>query len=82
MKRDAWLAGAPIPGGKGRTPDLRPEHLQWTQNDIVAYLRTGLTPDYDSAGGEMVDVIANTSQLSVADLEAIAAYLLIQRKAE
>ena len=82
MKRDAWLAGAPIPGGKGRTPDLRPEHLQWTQNDIVAYLRTGLTPDYDSAGGEMVDVIANTSQLLVADLEAIAAYLLIQRQAE
>ena len=82
MKRDAWLAGAPIPGGKGRTPDLRPEHLQWTQNDIVAYLRTGLTPAYDSAGGEMVDVIANTSQLPVADLEAMAAYLLIPRNAE
>lgn len=77
MKRGAWLAGAPIPGAKGRTPDLRPDHLQWTQNDIVAYLKTGLTPDYDSAGGEMVDVIANTSQLSDADLEAIAAYLLI-----
>ncbi|MEO9824541.1 MAG: cytochrome c [Paracoccaceae bacterium] len=77
MDRTAWLAGAPIPGEEGRTPDLRTENLEWSQGDIVAYLKTGLTPDYDSAGGEMVDVIANTSQLPDADLEAIAAYLLI-----
>ena len=77
MKRGAWLAGAPIQGKSGRTPDLRPDSLQWTENDIVAYLKTGLTPDYDSAGGEMVDVIENTSQLPESDLEAIAAYLLI-----
>ncbi len=77
MKWDAWLAGAPIPGSKGRTPDIRPEKLQWSAGDIVAYLKTGLTPEYDSAGGEMVEVIANTSQLSDSDLEAIAAYLLM-----
>lgn len=76
MKRGSWLAGAAIPNSKGRTPDIRPETLQWSNNDIVAYLKTGLTPDYDSAGGEMVDVIANTSQLPEADLAAIAAYLL------
>ena len=76
MKRNAWLAGAAIPNSKGRTPDIRPETLQWSSNDIVAYLKTGLTPDYDSAGGEMVDVIANTSQLTDSDLTAIAAYLL------
>lgn len=77
MKRDAWLAGAPIPGDDGRTPDLRPDTLQWAENDIAAYLSTGLTPEYDSAGGEMVDVIANTSQLPDSDLAAIAAYLQI-----
>lgn len=82
MKRDAWLAGAAIPNSKGRTPDIRPETLQWTSNDIVAYLKTGLTPDYDSAGGEMVEVIANTSQLPDSDLAAIAAYLLWVPEAE
>lgn len=76
MKRDEWLAGAAIPGGKGRTPDLRPDNLQWSEADIIAYLKTGLTPEYDSAGGEMVDVIENTSQLTDADLTAIAGYLL------
>jgi len=77
MQRDNWLAGAAIPGSKGRTPNLRAQQLQWSANDIVAYLKTGLTPDFDSAGGEMVDVIANTRQLPDSDLEAIAAYLLI-----
>lgn len=76
MKWDAWLAGAPIPGSNGRTPDIRAKSLQWSANDIVAYLKTGLTPEYDSAGGEMVEVIANTKQLPDSDLEAIAAYLL------
>jgi len=41
MDRNAWLAGAPIPGKDGRTPDLRAENLQWSQGDIVAYLKTG-----------------------------------------
>lgn len=82
MKRDQWLAGAPIPGGKGRTPDLRPDILQWSEGDIIAYLKTGLTPEYDSAGGEMVDVIENTSKLTEDDLAAIAAYLLAIQSAE
>jgi mono/diheme cytochrome c family protein len=77
LNQDAWLAGAVTPGGDGRTPDLRADNLKWSAPDIVAYLKTGLTPDYDSAGGEMVDVISNTSQLPQSDLEAIAAYLLM-----
>lgn len=77
MQRDNWLAGAAIPGSIGRTPDLRANTLKWSAPDIVSYLKTGLTPDFDSAGGEMVDVIANTSQLPDDDLAAIAAYLLI-----
>lgn len=77
MNTNDWLAGAAIPGQKGRTPDLRAPSLDWSAADIVAYLKTGLTPEYDSAGGEMVDVIANTSQLPDSDLSAIAAYLLV-----
>jgi len=77
LQRTDWLGGAPVQGGSGRVPSLRAADLQWSEADIVAYLKTGLTPEYDSAGGEMVDVIANTSQLPDSDLEAIAAYLQI-----
>lgn len=76
MQRNAWLAGAPIPGGEGRTPDIRPQTLQWGAADIVNYLKSGFTPEFDTAGGEMFDVIGNTSQLPDSDLSAIAAYLL------
>ena len=75
LKRGEWLAGAPLQGEEGRTPSLRVPDLAWSEGDIVSYLKTGLTPEYDSAGGEMVEVIKNTSQLPDSDLQAIAAYL-------
>jgi mono/diheme cytochrome c family protein len=70
-----WLAGAPNPEGTGRIPDIRPGRLTWSEGDIVGYLSTGFTPDYDSAGGLMVEVIENIKRLPRADQEAIAAYL-------
>lgn len=76
LQTDQWLAGAPSPDGEGRIPDLRPTTLGWSATDIAYYLETGLTPDFDSAGGEMADVIKNTSQLPPEDRDAIAAYLL------
>ena len=74
-----WLAGGPPQTGVGKIPDIRPQTLQWSEADIVEYLTSGFTPDYDSAGGEMVDVIENTSKLPESDREAIAAYLLMDR---
>ena len=71
----AWLAGAPNPSGKGRIPDITPAKLTWSAADIAEYLKSGFTPDYDSAGGHMVAVIDNTARLSDADRMAIAAYL-------
>lgn len=73
--RGAWLRGGPNPSGKGTIPDITPAGLDWSQADIAGYLKTGFTPDYDTAGGEMVDVIQNLSKLPQADLDAIAAYL-------
>jgi mono/diheme cytochrome c family protein len=77
--RDRWLAGAPNPeGGQGRIPDITPNSTSigsWSEADIVNYLQTGFTPDFDSAGGQMVDVQQNIAHLPQADLEAIAAYL-------
>ncbi len=75
MKRGSWLAGGPNPDGKGTIPDLTPAGLDWSEGDIAEYLKSGFTPEYDTAGGQMVDVIENTSQLSDAERAAIAAYL-------
>ena len=70
-----WLAGAPNPSGEGRIPNITPAALTWSASDIANYLRDGFTPDFDSAGGEMVEVIANMAHLPDADRAAIAAYL-------
>lgn len=73
-----WLGGAPSPDGPGRIPALAGPDAKagdWSVVDIAEYLRSGFTPDYDSAGGAMVDVIENTAKLSDDDRRAIAAYL-------
>ena len=73
--RDRYLAGGPAPEGKGRVPGLRPGQLEWSASDIVESLTSGFTPEYDSLGGSMADVVHNTSRLPDADRAAIAAYL-------
>jgi mono/diheme cytochrome c family protein len=75
LDRSAWMAGAPNPTGRGRISALTPETLGWSAADIAFYLETGLTPDYDSAGGHMVAVIENFARLPEADRRAVAAYL-------
>ena len=70
-----WLAGAPNPSGTGNIPNITPGGLDWSETDIAAYLRTGLTPDYDSAGGEMAVVVGELGKLPNEDHAALAAYL-------
>jgi mono/diheme cytochrome c family protein len=70
------LAGGPNPEGEGWVPNVTPKGLgDWSQKDIADYLENGVTPDGDSAGGSMVRVIKNTSQLKPADRDAIAEYV-------
>lgn len=75
--KDRWLAGGPNPEGQGSIPDITSggDIKSWSEADIVNYLQTGFTPEYDSAGGSMVEVQQNMAHLPQADLEAIAAYL-------
>jgi mono/diheme cytochrome c family protein len=73
--RSAWLHGAPNPSGDGNIPGITSSQLDWSDRDIASYLRTGFTPDFDSAGGSMAEVIDNISQLPDADIDAIVAYL-------
>jgi mono/diheme cytochrome c family protein len=75
LDRARWLAGAPSPDGKGTIPNITPAKLDWTDRDIAAYLKTGFTPDFDSAGGEMAEVVQNMSHLPDEDIAAIVAYL-------
>jgi mono/diheme cytochrome c family protein len=75
MDRARWLAGAPSADGPGRVPDITPARLAWSADEIADYLKTGFTPDYDSAGGAMAEVVTNLSHLPDTDLAAIAAYL-------
>lgn len=78
FEADLWLAGAPNPEGQGTIPDITPGSKsigEWSEADIVSYLETGFTPDYDSVGGSMVAVQHNIAKLPATDREAIAAYL-------
>ncbi len=75
MERNRWFAGGPLPAGKGSFPNITPAKLDWSESDIVEFLTSGFTPDYDSAGGHMALVVANTAQLPPQDRAAIAAYL-------
>lgn len=78
FETDQWLAGAPNPEGQGRIPNITPGSRSigaWSESDIVNYLETGFTPDFDSVGGSMVEVQKNMARLPAGDREAIAAYL-------
>ena len=70
------FAGGPNPEGEGWVPNITQKRLgDWSAKDIAYFLETGQTPDGDTAGGSMVRVIKNTSQLSAEDRNAIAEYV-------
>lgn len=78
IENGRWLAGGPNPEGKGRIPNITPSDTgigAWSESEIVEYLTTGFTPEFDSAGGAMVAVVENMARLPAEDREAIAAYL-------
>jgi len=75
---DKRFSGGPNPEGEGTVPNITPDESglkSWSKSDIVSLLKTGFTPEYDSVGGSMGAVIKNVSQLSDADLAAMASYL-------
>lgn len=75
LQTDRWLGGAPNPVGDGNIPNITPGGLDWSETDIAGFLASGFTPEFDTAGGLMAEVIRNTSRLSDEDRMAIAAYL-------
>ena len=76
LKKSEWMRGGINPSGKGKIPSIHPLDLKWTKDEIVEYLSSGFTPDYDMVGGKMASVVENISQLSDLDRELIAEYLI------
>jgi mono/diheme cytochrome c family protein len=70
------FTGGPSPTTHGGVPDITQAKLKtWTEQDIAGVLADGLTPDAGLVGGDMIEVIANTTKLTAADREAIAVYI-------
>lgn len=76
MKASAWLGGAPNPSGEGRIPNITPAKLTWSADEVLNYLTTGFTPDFDVVGGHMAHVVENMARLPASDREAVVEYLL------
>lgn len=72
----AGWGGAPNPSGTGKIPNITPGKLGWSAADIVQYLTTGFTPEFDSVGGQMAHVVDNMARLPGSDRQAVAEYIL------
>ena len=77
------FAGGPSPDGKSWVPNITPaalghwgdDGIAWSVKDIASFLNDGMDPSGDYAGGDMAEVIGNTSLLSQEDRDAIAVYI-------
>jgi len=75
---DRRFAGGPDPTGKGWIPNITPSPdgiPNYAVKDIAYLLESRFTPDFDSVGSSMADVVKNTSKLSAEDRLAIATYI-------
>jgi mono/diheme cytochrome c family protein len=73
------FAGGPDPEGRGIVPNITPHQTGiggWAPEELATLLKTGETPLFDTVGGPMGAVVANTAQLPDADRQAMAEYLL------
>jgi mono/diheme cytochrome c family protein len=72
------FTGGPNPAGKGLIPDITQSEdglAKWSEDDIYAAFTTGKSPDGDTLGGSMAEIVRNIAQLSDEDRKAIAVYI-------
>ena len=75
---DRRYAGGVNPEGTGHYPNITPDETGigfWSAASMTNYLHTGISPIGRTAGGDMEEVVMNTSQLPWEDLQAMAIYL-------
>ena len=70
------FAGGPDAEGRGWVPNITAKGIgSWSKADVSELLATGFTPDYDSVGSSMAEVVRNTGALPKSDRDAMAEYL-------
>jgi len=72
------FAGGVDIDGKSWVPNITPHPdgiAKWSEKDIVNLLETGQTPDDDTVGSTMADVVKNTGKLSAEARMAMATYI-------
>ncbi|PHQ70758.1 MAG: hypothetical protein COB93_04740 [Sneathiella sp.] len=80
VNNDLYLAGT-ADGGEGElvpniTPDMETGIGDWSEADLVSFMKSGMMPDFDNVQGSMAEVIDHSlSKLTDGDLAAIAGYL-------
>ncbi len=80
LDRDAIFSGMPFDSALGEVPNITPDSQtglgDWSEGDIVGFLKTGMKPNFDDVQGNMADVIEHgTSKLTDEDLISMAKYL-------
>jgi mono/diheme cytochrome c family protein len=79
MEPSRFLAGTSHgPDGKAVpniTPDRKTGIGNWSEDDIIAVLTDGHTPDFNEVAGAMAEVVKNTARLTDSDRRAIAVFL-------
>ncbi len=80
MNRKMWMAGTVDGPDDSKVPNITPHTAtgigDWSPADLVNLLKTGLTPEFDSVGAGMGEVVnQSTSKMTDEDLEDIIAYL-------
>jgi mono/diheme cytochrome c family protein len=88
LKRDMLYGGDLNHAGQGtKVPNITPHRDfgigKWSEGEYADLLSMGMTPDGDFVGGDMGEVVANsTSKLTPADRAAMIAYLRQLRPVE
>ena len=75
-----YMAGTANGGEGEKVPNITPDPEtgigDWSEGDLVSFMKDGMKPDFDNVQGSMMEVIENSlSKLSDEDLMAIAKYL-------
>lgn len=75
-RKEAYFAGAVVDGWEAPALGaLSAAAVPWTEAALKDYLRTGHAEGHGVAAGPMMPVVAELSQLPMADIEAMAHYL-------
>ena len=70
------FAGGPDAEGRGWVPNITAKGIgSWSKGDVSELLATGFTPDFDSVGSSMAEVVRNTGALPKPERDAMAEYL-------